>query len=212
MSTASALRPLLAGLAGGVGGWLLSQKVAAPVPDVTYEEPPPNILATGRAGEILKFGAPKEGVSGPLVYKNHVLAYDSARRVPKWVAEHLSREVADKEQVVISGQDDVLITTTRWQTGRVSTLVLIPQYQRSFLVITGNGRGSRFLKELLSRDYWGSGWSRGHMAPAGNNKHCQDSMNQTFYYTNVVPQDLDNNGNYWNRLEIWCRNLVRNAC
>ena len=47
------------------------------------------------------------------------------------------------------------------------------------------------------------------MAPAGNNKHCQDSMNQTFYYTNVVPQDLDNNGNYWNRLEIWCRNLVK---
>ena len=89
----------------------MGQKVAAPVPDVTYEEPSPNILATGRAGEILKFGAPKEGVSGPLVYKNHVLAYDSARRVPKWVAEHLSREVADKEQVVISGQDDVLITT-----------------------------------------------------------------------------------------------------
>ena len=46
------------------------------------------------------------------------------------------------------------------------------------------------------------------MAPAGNNKHCQESMNQTFFYTNVVPQDLDNNGNYWNRLEIWCRNLV----
>ena len=49
------------------------------------------------------------------------------------------------------------------------------------------------------------------MAPAGNNKHCQDSMNETFYYTNVVPQDLDNNGNYWNRLEIWCRNLVNDS-
>ena len=112
MSNASALRPLLAGLAGGVGGWLLGQKVPAPVPDVTYEEPPPDILATGRAGEILKYGAPKEGVSGPLVYKNHVLAYDSARRVPKWVAEHLSREVADKGQVAMSGQDDVLICIT----------------------------------------------------------------------------------------------------
>ena len=134
--------PLLTGLAGGVGGWLLSQKVAAPVPDVTYEEPPPNILATGRAGEILKFGAPKEGVSGPLVYKNHVLAYDSARRVSKWVAEHLSRDIAGKEQVVMSYQDDVLISTTMRQTGRVSTLDLIPQYPRSFLAITGIGRGS----------------------------------------------------------------------
>jgi len=184
MATANALRPLLAGLTGGLGGvlisQLLSQKEAAPVPDVTFEEPSPNLLATGRAGEILKFGAPKEGVSGPLVYKNHVLAYDSARRVPKWVAEHLSREVAAREQVA-------------------------------------NRKGVNFgpdptvPKEFSSdnRDYWGSGWSRGHMAPAGNNKHCQDSMNQTFFYTNVVPQDLDNNGNYWNRLEIWCRNLVK---
>jgi len=184
MATANALRPLLAGLTGGLGGvlisQLLSQKEAAPVPDVTFEEPTHNRLSTGRAGEILKFGAPKEGVSGPLVYKNHVLAYDSARRVPKWVAEHLSREVAAREQVA-------------------------------------NRKGVNFgpdptvPKEFSSdnRDYWGSGWSRGHMAPAGNNKHCQDSMNQTFFYTNVVPQDLDNNGNYWNRLEIWCRNLVK---
>ena len=37
-------------------------------------------------------------------------------------------------------------------------------------------------------DFRGSGWSRGHMAPAGNNKHSQAAMNQTFYLTNIVPQ------------------------
>jgi len=47
------------------------------------------------------------------------------------------------------------------------------------------------------------------MAPAGNNKHCQQAMNQTFFLTNIVPQDLDNNGNYWNRLEIYCRDLTK---
>ena len=26
------------------------------------------------------------------------------------------------------------------------------------------------------------------MAPAGNNKHCQEAMGDTFYLTNVVPQ------------------------
>ena len=26
------------------------------------------------------------------------------------------------------------------------------------------------------------------MAPAGNNKHCQESMRDTFLLTNVVPQ------------------------
>ena len=109
MAPAGALRPLIAGLAGGVGGVLLSQllsrKEEAPVADVTFEEPPHrDLMATDRAGEILKFGAPKEGVSGPLIYKNHVLAYDSARRVPKWVAEHLSKDVAAKEQVMIISQ------------------------------------------------------------------------------------------------------------
>jgi len=184
MAASGAIRPLLAGLAGGVGGVLITQLLSNNEPaaraDVTFEEPPRNPLATGRAGEILKFGAPKEGVSGPLVYKNHVLAYDSERRVPKWVAEHLSRDIISREEVA-------------------------------------NRKGVNFgpdptvPKEFSSenRDYWGSGWSRGHMAPAGNNKHCQDSMNETFYYTNVVPQDLDNNGNYWNRLEIWCRNLAK---
>lgn len=105
MATAGAIRPLLAGVAGGVGGVLITQllsqnKGVSPVADVTFEEPPRNILASGRAGEILKFGAPKE-VMEPLVYKNHVLAYDSARRVPKWVAEHLSKDVASREQVVV---------------------------------------------------------------------------------------------------------------
>ena len=42
-------------------------------------------------------------------------------------------------------------------------------------------------------DYWDSGWSRGHMAAAGNYKHCQKSMDDTFFLTNIVPQDINNN-------------------
>ncbi len=45
----------------------------------------------------------------------------------------------------------------------------------------------------MNSDYRRSGWSRGHMAAAGNYKHCQKSMNDTFYLTNVVPQNMDNN-------------------
>eukprot|EP00118_Oscarella_pearsei_P004908 m.21793 g.21793 ORF g.21793 m.21793 type:complete len:326 (+) comp28222_c0_seq1:54-1031(+) len=58
-------------------------------------------------------------------------------------------------------------------------------------------------------DYWHSGWSRGHMAPAGNNKHSQSAMDDTFFLTNIVPQDLDNNGGYWNLLETKCRDLAK---
>lgn len=33
-------------------------------------------------------------------------------------------------------------------------------------------------------------------------------MEETFYYTNIVPQDVNNNGGFWNRLEMYCRDLT----
>ncbi|KAK3109091.1 hypothetical protein FSP39_022814 [Pinctada imbricata] len=57
-------------------------------------------------------------------------------------------------------------------------------------------------------DYLGSGWSRGHMAPAGDNKHDEQHMAETFYLSNILPQNLDNNAGFWNRFEIYCRKLT----
>lgn len=34
-------------------------------------------------------------------------------------------------------------------------------------------------------------------------------MDDTFYLTNIVPQDYDNNSGFWNRLETHCRDLVK---
>ncbi|XP_069954880.1 nuclease EXOG, mitochondrial isoform X3 [Cherax quadricarinatus] len=58
-------------------------------------------------------------------------------------------------------------------------------------------------------DYKDSGWSRGHMSPAGNNKMLQEFMDESFYLTNIIPQDIDNNGGFWNRFEIFCRDLTQ---
>ena len=44
---------------------------------------------------------------------------------------------------------------------------------------------------------------------SGNNKHDQDAMNETFVLSNIVPQDLDNNSNFWYRLEAYCRSLTK---
>uniref|UniRef100_A0A8C8ZQZ7 Nuclease EXOG, mitochondrial n=1 Tax=Prolemur simus TaxID=1328070 RepID=A0A8C8ZQZ7_PROSS len=60
----------------------------------------------------------------------------------------------------------------------------------------------------FNEDYVGSGWSRGHMAPAGNNKFSSKAMAETFYLSNIVPQDFDNNSGYWNRMEMYCRELT----
>lgn len=44
----------------------------------------------------------------------------------------------------------------------------------------------RFRSKL--RDYYKSGYDRGHMAPALNHKSSQQDMDDTFYLTNMSPQ------------------------
>ena len=58
-------------------------------------------------------------------------------------------------------------------------------------------------------DYRGSGWSRGHMAPAGDFKWSEDAMWDTFYYTNCCPQDEKLNNGSWNVLENKVRTWAR---
>lgn len=55
-------------------------------------------------------------------------------------------------------------------------------------------------------DYKGSGWSRGHMCPAGDNKWDIEAMNQSFSLINICPQDANLNSGLWNSIEIDCRN------
>ncbi|XP_078087772.1 nuclease EXOG, mitochondrial [Mustelus asterias] len=61
----------------------------------------------------------------------------------------------------------------------------------------------------MNEDYLGSGWSRGHMAPAGDNKFSPQAMAETFYLSNIVPQNFENNAGFWNRLEMYCRELTQ---
>ncbi|KAK3587995.1 hypothetical protein CHS0354_014516 [Potamilus streckersoni] len=59
-------------------------------------------------------------------------------------------------------------------------------------------------------DYQGSGWSRGHMSPAGNHKISKEAMKDSFFLSNIVPQNYENNAGFWNRLEMYCRDLTKN--
>lgn len=58
-------------------------------------------------------------------------------------------------------------------------------------------------------DYRGSGWSRGHMCPAGDNKWDEEVMYETFALTNVCPQNASLNSGLWNRIEIDCRRWAK---
>lgn len=58
-------------------------------------------------------------------------------------------------------------------------------------------------------DYRNSGWSRGHMAPAGDFKWDEGAMWDTFFYTNCCPQDEKLNNGSWNVLENKVRTWAR---
>lgn len=50
-------------------------------------------------------------------------------------------------------------------------------------------------------DYRGSGYDRGHLCPAGDMKLNPVSMSESFYLSNMSPQDRDFNAGIWNTLE-----------
>lgn len=54
-------------------------------------------------------------------------------------------------------------------------------------------------------DYRGSGWSRGHMCPAGDNKWNETAMYESFSLVNVCPQNASLNSGLWNKIEMDCR-------
>ncbi|XP_019356497.2 endonuclease G, mitochondrial [Alligator mississippiensis] len=58
-------------------------------------------------------------------------------------------------------------------------------------------------------DYRGSGFQRGHLAAAANHRRSQAAMEDTFYLSNVAPQDPHLNQNAWNNLEKYCRSLTK---
>ena len=51
-------------------------------------------------------------------------------------------------------------------------------------------------------EYRGSGYDRGHMAPANDMRWSRQSMSDCFLMTNICPQDHDLNGGSWNKLEL----------
>jgi endonuclease G len=63
--------------------------------------------------------------------------------------------------------------------------------------------------KVTSRTYDGSGFDRGHMCPAKDRSATAEDCAATFFMTNVVPQSPHCNQKGWERLESYCRDLVK---
>ncbi|WP_294634925.1 DNA/RNA non-specific endonuclease [uncultured Bacteroides sp.] len=64
-------------------------------------------------------------------------------------------------------------------------------------------------KAVTTQDYKDSGWDRGHLCPAGDNKWDRKAMTESFYMTNICPQHHNLNRGDWNELEQKCRKWVK---
>ena len=58
-------------------------------------------------------------------------------------------------------------------------------------------------------DYYSSGYDRGHMCPAGDNKWDATAMQQSFLFTNMCPQAPGLNRGDWNEIEQACRKWAK---
>lgn len=106
-------------------------------------------------------------------------SYDRRTRNPSWVAEHITRESLSQ-----SNGDR--------KHSYFSEDVDIPEKFRAKL-----------------KDYFRSGYDRGHQVPAADAQWSQEAMDATFALSNMCPQVGDGfNRDYWAHFERFCRRLT----
>ncbi|KAH6687295.1 DNA/RNA non-specific endonuclease [Plectosphaerella plurivora] len=109
-----------------------------------------------------------------------VSSYDRRTRNPHWVAEHITPASLAQRE--------------------------------------GDRKNSPFLEDpaipekfqAKLKDYFRSGYDRGHQVPAADAKWSQNAMNDTFFLSNMCPQVGDGfNRDYWAHFEDFCRRLTQ---
>lgn len=127
--------------------------------------------------DFIRQGQPSMPVSSdPVVcHDAYLVGYNPSTRDPYWVAYHLTRAHADSH--------------------------LYPR--------TNNFRRDVLLDSKLPQpsvsDYSNSGYDKGHMDPAADNEWSQVAESESFYFTNVAPQNPNCNRVIWRALESYVR-------
>lgn len=126
----------------------------------------------------------KYGFPGPIhdlaKHQEFISCYDRSTRNPYWVIEHITKESLKRAE----GVD-----------------------RKRSIFKEDESIPLKFRARL--RDYFRSGYDRGHNAPAADAKYSQTAMDETFLLTNMSPQVGDGfNRDYWAHLEDFCRRLT----
>jgi len=106
-------------------------------------------------------------------------SYDRRLRNPYWVAEHIT-----PASLQIRGGD-----------------------RKQSIFFEDESIPDKFRAKL--KDYFRSGYDRGHQVPAADAKWSQQAMNDTFALSNMCPQVGEGfNRDYWAHFEDFCRRLT----
>ncbi|MBC3933078.1 DNA/RNA non-specific endonuclease [Undibacterium curvum] len=116
----------------------------------------------------------------PLCFSKFAVMHSGKSRTPLYVAEKLNR------RSVLDAQD-------KERTNRFFADARLPRAERAEL-----------------EDYKGSGFDRGHMAPAGD-MASDEGMAQSFSLANMVPQAPENNRKTWANIEKAARKYAMRA-
>ncbi len=170
-------------------------RILEPPPSLVVREP--KVTAEDRlvANNCLA-GAPKSqrdmGPTQLIVRKPRVLEHSAILKIPLWVCEHVTKEELMSKRAKRSVS--VRIGDAK---KKVNLMDFLPDPKLA--------EGSR--SELS--DYRGSGYDRGHMAPAADFSWGWCPMESSFYLSNVAPQvGIGFNRGVWRDLEQLTRSYV----
>ncbi|KAK3296110.1 mitochondrial nuclease-like protein [Chaetomium fimeti] len=156
---------------------------SAPVPVLASQVFTPQ-TTTAPGAPVDPAGLFEYGFPGPVAdlatRQGLVSSFDRRTRNPHWVAEHIT--------------------------------------PASLSIRDGDRKHSSFLEDpaipdkfqAKLKDYYRSGYDRGHQVPAADCKWSQGAMNDTFYLSNMCPQVGEGfNRDYWAHFEDFCRRLTQ---
>ena len=143
-----------------------------------------------------------------LLFYGYLSTKDDSGRVGLFIAETIDKieiplPINDRDEQIISHTGYTVSYNSQW---------CIPNwvaYELTAEKIQGEvPRGDDFVPDpkvkgrtAITNDYKHSGYDRGHMAPAADMKWSKTAMDESFYMSNICPQNRNLNKGDWKELE-----------
>ncbi|WP_300700361.1 DNA/RNA non-specific endonuclease [Bacteroides sp.] len=147
---------------------------------------------------VFATGSVEKGAANQLSSENTVIGDDVLLPAP---LKSMPEQILHRKGYTVSYNKDMKIPN--WVAWELSPEKLVERESRT----------DKFLPDpdlpqdeaVTTNDYKGAGMDRGHMCPAGDNRWHWKAMQESFYMTNICPQNHNLNRGDWKELEEACR-------